>query len=470
MVCYSLVLHEVLLTWPKFKKLRIGRRPNDDVQLLQPPSSPARKPSSGSTFDFWPNNTKTASDDTRGRLSPQSSHDSSNRGPSPSPGPKPSTLGLHVIHQPDASALLDIIFVHGLGGDSRKTWSKNHDPDLYWPGRWLPYEQDIGRARISSFGYNANFRPGSSKSISNISDFAKELLYEMRFSEDNNGENLEIGKVPIIFVAHSMGGLVVKKAYLLGQNDTEYQDIVHSISAVIFLATPHRGTNLAEILNRVLTVSFQSPKNFITDLKNNSTTLEELNEQFRHVAPRLSIVSFYETLATNVGPTKLQVLEKDSSILEYPKEISKALNADHHNVCKYFGPEDSNYVSVRNALRSLVRRFWSKSAGSATSQTLEEGRAITNLLAVTSAPEEDFDSFRRWWIPGTCDWILHEPVIKSWLEETLESRIVWFSAPPASGKSVLSTQIIKFLRESNDLCQYYFFKFDDQTKRSLSAM
>lgn len=49
------------------------------------------------------------------------------------------------------------------------------------------------------------------------------------------------------------------------------------------------------------------------------------------------------------------VLEKESSILGYPGEISKSLNADHHGVCKYTSPEDSNYVSVRNALQTLVK-------------------------------------------------------------------------------------------------------------------
>jgi hypothetical protein len=32
-----------------------------------------------------------------------------------------------------------------------------------------------------------------------------------------------------------------------GQNDPEYAKIVKAISAIIFLAAPHRGTNLAQI-------------------------------------------------------------------------------------------------------------------------------------------------------------------------------------------------------------------------------
>ena len=73
----------------------------------------------------------------------------------------------------------------------------------------------------------------------------------------------------------------------------------------MFLATPHRGTNLAELLNRMLYVSFQSPEDFIIDLNKSSVALEEINENSRHVAPRLSIFSFHETLSTYVGPRKL---------------------------------------------------------------------------------------------------------------------------------------------------------------------
>ena len=98
---------------------------------------------------------------------------------------------------------------------------------------------------------------------------------------------------------------LISQAYLLGQNDENYQDIVESISAIIFLATPHRGTNLAELLNNLLFVSFQSPKDFLVDLNRSSAALEDINEQFRHVAPKISIFSFYETLPTHVGPKKL---------------------------------------------------------------------------------------------------------------------------------------------------------------------
>lgn len=389
---------------------------------------------------------------------------------SSSPNRSPQTLGLHIVHQPKASAPLDIIFVHGLGGDSQKTWAKGHDPNLFWPRLWLPLDSDVGKARILSFGYNAGFRAGAPKSVSNISDFAKELLYEMRFGRTDTGDDLGVGNVPIIFVVHSMGGLVVKKAYILGQNDEEYKSVINSISAIVFLATPHRGTGLAEVLNRVLKVSFQSQQNFIADLNKSSPALEELNEQFRHIAPKLSIWSFYETLATAIGPKRMMVLEKDSSILGYPNEISRALNADHHDVCKFSSPDDANYITVRNALKTLVGRFRTRGINAMNSRMAEESQDIRNLLGINAGPEDDFDAFRRWWAPGTCGWILEEESMERWLKEPEGSHILWFSAPPASGKSVLSTHVINHVKELGNSCQYFFFKFGDQKKRTLSAL
>lgn len=105
-------------------------------------------------------------------------------------------LGLTLIHEP-ASPELDIIFIHGLGGTSRQTWSKNRDPNLFWPHKWLPFEPQINQARIFSFGYNANFL-SSTESTLNISDFAKSLLLSMKFVTNNENEKLEIGKVGLL--------------------------------------------------------------------------------------------------------------------------------------------------------------------------------------------------------------------------------------------------------------------------------
>ena len=294
----------------------------------------------------------------------------------------------------------------------------------------------------------------------------------MKFGKDDDGEDLDIGRVPLIFVAHSMGGLVAKKAYLLGQNDETYKDIVSSISAMVFLATPHRGTHLAEVLKRLLSISFQPSRKFIADLNKNSLALEDINEQFRHVVPKLSVWSFYETKPTPIVPVgliKLMVLDKDSSILGYPKEISRPLDADHHGMCKYSSPNDSNYISVRNALISLVKRFRSPGLAAVSTRVSEEIKYLREYLVVSSSPEEELSSVRRRWIPGTCDWLLNDPDIQTWLETDHEPCITWYCAPPATGKSTLSAHVISHLCDSGVMCHHFFFRFDDPNKRSLSV-
>jgi hypothetical protein len=82
-------------------------------------------------------------------------------------------LGLSTIYDPPLPAIADLIFVHGLAGGSRSTWSKNHDPNLFWPQEWLPKDTGFQDVRIHSFGYNSNWEK---ESMLNIYDFAKSLL------------------------------------------------------------------------------------------------------------------------------------------------------------------------------------------------------------------------------------------------------------------------------------------------------
>jgi hypothetical protein len=79
-----------------------------------------------------------------------------------------------------------------------------------WPKRWLPEEADLSTTRILTFGYNAHFSARRQHAALTINDFAADLLYSMKYSSVERDQKM--GQVPIIVVAHSMGGLVFKKA------------------------------------------------------------------------------------------------------------------------------------------------------------------------------------------------------------------------------------------------------------------
>jgi len=110
-----------------------------------------------------------------------------------SEAPEQDPVGLKILHRPDGGndRKVDIVFVHGLGGSSRMTWSKNRDLEYFWPLKFLPLEPEIKEARILTFGYNANFKPGSGKNKMSVLDFAKDLLYDLKYAKDEDSPDLE---------------------------------------------------------------------------------------------------------------------------------------------------------------------------------------------------------------------------------------------------------------------------------------
>ncbi|KAL9107797.1 MAG: hypothetical protein Q9227_007312 [Pyrenula ochraceoflavens] len=369
-------------------------------------------------------------------------------------------LGLNVVYTPDHERKVDIVFVHGLGGTSR-----------------LSCIRKAGHVGTS------------------VLDFAKDLLCDLKYAQNEQKEELRMGEVPLIFVVHSMGGLVVKEAYMQGQTDPEYESIIKAISAITFLSTPHRGSNFAETLNRILQSSFiTNSKQYISELGKNSFTLQKLNEQFRHVAPKLDIVSFYETQPTSVGlknarivsnilrphienktstDTLKMVLDRDSSVLGYPGETSKPLDADHHAVCKYQSPDDPNYITVRNVLKSLVSKILSAkpakpgvSSTSSVQSSFMRSQDLRSFLAITELPDTDYVFFRDQWTPGTSEWMLENDTYLQWFDDRQSApRLLWLHGGAATGKSVLSSFIINSLVEQACHVQYFFVRFGDQKKR-----
>lgn len=82
--------------------------------------------------------------------------------------------GLVLLSSP-SEPVVDFVFVHGLRGGSRKTWSKSADPRHFWPKEWLPRDPDFRHVRVHSFGYNSDWAT-SNNSVLNIHDFGRSLL------------------------------------------------------------------------------------------------------------------------------------------------------------------------------------------------------------------------------------------------------------------------------------------------------
>lgn len=197
---------------------------------------------------------------------------------------------------------VDIIAIHGLNGDPYKTWTDSETP-CFWLGDLLPDE--IPGARIFTYGYDSHLL--CSKSRARISDFAETLLAHLESRRVANE------KRPMIFVAHSLGGIVCKRALIMAKENPAYHDIVSNTIGILFFGTPHRGAVaspeigifLGQIVNLfayplgVRLVLGRTRTDLIENLKRNSESLEDTAMSFRHVlSGKLKIITIYESVET----------------------------------------------------------------------------------------------------------------------------------------------------------------------------
>lgn len=68
---------------------------------------------------------------------------------------------------------------------------------------------------------------------------------------------------------------------------------------MLFLATPHRGSAHATVLNGILRTT--PAKNYVAELMLASASSHDINEQFCEMCDDMELVSLYETQRTHLG-------------------------------------------------------------------------------------------------------------------------------------------------------------------------
>ncbi|KAH7323803.1 hypothetical protein BKA65DRAFT_75179 [Rhexocercosporidium sp. MPI-PUGE-AT-0058] len=104
------------------------------------------------------------------------------------------------------SDIIDIVAVHGLQGDFEKTWEEGGQ---IWLRDFLG--DLVPNVQVLSFGYNSLvYSPGWTNQLE---DFARQLLQAVKnYRNDSDRKKYR----PIIFLGHSLGGLIIKKVRNFG--------------------------------------------------------------------------------------------------------------------------------------------------------------------------------------------------------------------------------------------------------------
>jgi len=245
-------------------------------------------------------------------------------------------------HQ-DSLPSADVVFVHGLGGDARSTWHPKgkQDDDDFWPV-WLGQDQ-LG-LNIWSFGYNAEATNWKSNSSMPLFDQASYLLDCL--------DSRDLGKRPLVFITHSLGGLLVKKMLNSANNFVKHQGMIKQTKGVIFLATPHTGSHLADVIDKIGFVARTTVS--VEELKAHAPQLRELNEWYTQNAPRLEIDTkvYVETKPVKVIGIVVDQVSANPGIREV-KPV--AMPDDHISISKPKSQDSELYLSVKKFIKECLK-------------------------------------------------------------------------------------------------------------------
>ncbi|KAH8796346.1 hypothetical protein BGZ57DRAFT_746706, partial [Hyaloscypha finlandica] len=390
-------------------------------------------------------------------------------------------LGLTVLYEPKRNApKADVVFVHGLQGHPQRTWRYKgtvakttavHENSLskimgltsnpnrrlkdmtttgvvYWPLELLPgTHEDI---RILTYGYDSHVShwfTGPANKMT-IATHGRSLLNDLaRERQDSRGR-------PMIFVAHSLGGLVVKEALIEARKQKYHNhlnEIYSSCEAIIFFGTPHRGSGAAKwavLLGNIASAAqFDTNIGIARDLdpSGGSDKLEELRRDFNDILEegKIKIHTFQE--AFGIAGLKIvssKIVPDESSSFDSRKfEIVDTINANHMDMCRFGSIDDVGYKKFVGALAKPPRMF------SELSRRLD--------FAERQAREHQLSSGDR----ATFDWIWSTSSSGTTFVDWLSSGqgLFWISGKPGSGKSTLMSYLagdgktLSFLRKSTKL-------------------
>ena len=212
--------------------------------------------------------------------------------------------GVNVLYEPGSDASVDIVFVHGLMGNAYNTWLYiDKGVKVHWPSELL--KQDLPDARIMSFGYDADIvNLWNPKSHSPLTGHAVNMVGALvRKRERTNTEDRKI-----LFVGHSLGGLVIEHALSHSRKSVEkfLRQIEQFTIGIVFLGVPHCGADLGawQLLGTQMANILKRPnQDLLGVLKPGSEMLHLVEDDFHKILrlrkdeeSEVSITCFYEEL------------------------------------------------------------------------------------------------------------------------------------------------------------------------------
>ncbi|KAF2276959.1 uncharacterized protein EI97DRAFT_304374 [Westerdykella ornata] len=277
---------------------------------------------------------------------------------------------------------IDIVFVPGLGANPEESWKKG---DFNWASDKNGTAKDYPNARVLLYLYESAFH-GPLKVDQFMDNIAKGLLHAL---QSKRGEQINR---PIVFIGHSMGGLVIAKAVTMmdTQRDT-FRKMFEATAGCVFFGSPFNGAEAASVAAMFAYVGDkfgQATTSKLLDLmKPGDASLRELRADFMRLVIKLptkiELYCFWENHDTD--PAKMasefiakrepamtggrisnvlydifkqakapfKIVERESATFGDVVE-NLGLACNHRDLVKFDDFKDPRYQMIRDPLKKII--------------------------------------------------------------------------------------------------------------------
>lgn len=223
-----------------------------------------------------------------------------------------------------------VVFVHGIFGTKDDTWlSENRD--VTFPGLLATDAEIKDKVDVFAFEY---FTPkfGAAPSLVDLADQLRGDLSDHRVFDDHQR---------VVFLAHSMGGLVVRE-YLLGN-----QERIDKVPMIFFYATPTNGAEMAKVGELA---SINPQLRGMVPIEGNDL-LQSIQSRWMNSTKARSIASH---CGVEELPTLGIMIVTRSSATSLCNQPLDPFSASHIEIVKPPNRDDSRYTRFVSALKKEV--------------------------------------------------------------------------------------------------------------------
>lgn len=267
--------------------------------------------------------------------------------------------GVYLLHPQGRHSFsidADVVFVHGLRGGPFMTWRQQEEKDVKnsgtdcWPKSWLV--GDIPNVRVLMLEYDTSLSNWVAQcpqkpETQSLSYRSEEIRRKLR--------KAGVGKRPIIWIVHSMGGLLVKQLLLDAEKNDEFRRMCDNTKGIVFYSTPHLGSALASYSTQASHLLLPSVE--VKELCQKSPFLATLHESFLSLVRRhpIKLLSFGETMPVKLSWMFQTILvTNDSADLGVGEFLP--VDVDHVDICKPSSKIDERYTKTAQFIKSLITK------------------------------------------------------------------------------------------------------------------